>query len=610
MRRAARVPPFAQLALWLVWCGSAVGQAPPGSQAASATGRAPETVALDFQAFTQDGSPVGDLKPEEVQVRIDGRPRTLKWLEWVPIAGALPEATGTLVPPPFATNAATDAGRSFVLVIENESFRPGRERALRPAVDRFLAALSPRDRVALMTTPYGGFKVNLTNDYERVRAELAKIVGQGSATETGSEMACRTRRTLDSLVGLVSGFRALEGATNVLFVTSSMAGPRRDAAQALAPGMCELTVDMFARVGAAAGAARATFYVIQPEDLMIRTGGGRVENVAGAGFKGSDNPVEGIEHLAGVTGAQRLHLSAAGDDTLVRIARETSAYYMLGFEAQTADRNGLSRQVDVRVSRAGVLVRARPNITMAKVSDRPAVKGQTVTPRTMLREARTFRDLPLRAVGFVSNSPDDGRLKIVCLMEPSEPSVQLAAAAAGLFDENGRLVGQWTAEPGNLTTMPLMGALVAPRPGTYRLRVAASDSAGRSGTVDYEVVAHLAPAGTLTVSSLVLGLSRGGPFAPRLQFGAEPVALGHLEIYGRIEPGVTVSAEIARSADGPATGPAIPGALRKIAGEDRAIATVALPIGALPPGDYVVRITVAAPAGPPARVMRTLRKGR
>ena len=124
MRRAARVSLFLQLALSLVWPGIAAAQAPPGSQAASATGRQ-ETIALDFYAFTQDGFPVGDLKPEEVQVRIDGRPRTLKWLEWVPVADTPPDATGapvSPVAPPFASNAAADAGRSFVLVIENESF--------------------------------------------------------------------------------------------------------------------------------------------------------------------------------------------------------------------------------------------------------------------------------------------------------------------------------------------------------------------------------------------------------------------------------------------------------------------------------------------------------
>jgi VWFA-related protein len=611
MYRTARAGALAALVLLSSGHGLAVrhaGQSPRPPEPA----RGSQTIALDFYAVTADGLPVADLKADEVQLRIDGRLRPLKWLEWIPVADVPSEAGAPaveLIPPPFASNAATEAGRSFVIVVENDSFRPGRERPLRAAVDRFLAALSSRDRVALMTMPYGGFKVNLTNDHEKVRTELAKIGGQGSSTETGSEMACRTRRTLESLVGLVSGLGALEGPTNVLFVTSAMAGPRRDAAISLAPGMCELTVDMFAQVGAAAGAGRATFYVIQPEDLMIRPGGGFVENIAGAGFKGSDNPLEGIEHLSGVTGAQRLHLSATGEGTLVRIARETSAYYVLGFEAQAGDRNGVSRQLEIRTAREGVSVRARPNITIAKADDRPAAKAQTVTPRSMLREARTFRELPIRGVGFVSNNPEDGRLKVICMLEPAEPSVQLAAAAAGLFDENGRLVAQWTAEPRSLGATPVMGAVVAPRPGTYRLRVAATDAAGRSGTADYEVVAALASAGSFQVSSLVLGLSRGGAFMPRMIFGAEPVALGYVDVYGKADSTrVAVSAEISRTVGGPALGPSIPGALRAVAGEDRLIATVALPIGALPPGDYVVRLTITPAGEPPARVIRTLRK--
>jgi VWFA-related protein len=578
-------------------------------QAARASG----TQAVDFLAVSADGSPVADLKAEDVQLRIDGRVRPVKWLEWIPVAEAPTAAADPPVapaPPPFGTNAATEAGRSFVIAIENDSFRPGRERPLRAAMDRFFAALSSRDRVALVTMPYGGFRVNLTRDRERVRTELAKIGGQGSSNESGSEMACRTRRTLESLVGLVSGFGALDGSTNVLFVTSSMAGPRRDAAISLAPGMCELTVEMFARLGAAAGAARANFYIIQPEDLMIRPGATGTENIAGAGFRGSDNPLEGIEHIAGVTGAQRLHLSATGDETLVRIARETAAYYMLGFETQPAEHTGLSRQASVSVLREGVAVRSRPTITIPKAEDRPAVATQTITPRSMLREGRPFRDLPMRGVGYVSNNPEDGRLKVVCMLEPVEPSVQLSAAAAGLFDENGRLIAQWTAEPRNLAMAPVVGALVVPRPGTYRLRVAATDAAGRSGAADYEVQAELAKAGSIQVSSLVLGLSRAGGFSPRMIFSNEPVALGYVDVYGKGDAsGIAVAADIARSADGPALGPSIPGALRPVAGEDRFMATVALPIGNLPPGDYVVRLTVTPTGQPPAKVLRTLRKG-
>jgi VWFA-related protein len=588
-----------------------VGYAATTQQATSqsAANRLADVIAVEFYAVSADGLPVGGLKAEDVQLKVDGRSRPVKWLEWIPVAE--PPAKDAAVPPspipaPYASNAERDAGRSFILAIENESFRPGRERPLREAVDRFLAVLSPRDRVGLLTMPYGGFRVQPTNDLAKVRAELAKVGGQGSVNESGSEMACRTRRTLESLVGLVSGLAASESPTNVLFVTSGMAGPRRDASIALAPGMCELTIDMFNQLGAAAGAARTMFYVIQPEDLMVKPGQS-LSNIAGAGFKGSDNPLEGIEHVAGVTGGERLHLAATGETTLVRIARETAAYYMLGFEVQPGDRNNASRQLDVRVAREGVSVRARPSVTIPRIDNRPGAKPQAVTPRSMLREGRAFRDLPLRGVGYVSHNPEDGKIKVVCLMEPTEPSVQLTAASAGLYDDGGRLVAQWTADAKALTGPSVVGALVASKPGTYRLRVAATDGAGRSGAADYEVLAEVPTVGPLKISSLVLGLSRGG-FVPRMLFGNEPVALGYFDLYGPVDPGVTASAEIARSVEGPALGAAIPAAVRAVAGEPRSIATVALPIGALPPGDYVVRVTVTVPGHPSARILRTLRK--
>jgi hypothetical protein len=575
--------------------------------AAGAQTRSGDAIALDFYALGPDGRPIADVKAEEVQLKIDGRMRPVTSLEWVPVAEAPPSDTGVplaIIPPPFGSNAEKDGGRSFVLAIENDSFRPGRERPLREAVDKFLSALSPRDRVALITMPYGGFRVPLTTDRAKLRDELATVVGQASSNETGSEMACRTRRTIEGLTGLVSGFGVPESPLHLLIVTSGMAGPRRDASIALAPGMCELTSDLFNKLGAAAGAARAMFYVIQPEDVMIRQGA----TVGSAGFTGSDNPLEGIEHLAGVTGAQRLQLAATGDATLVRIARETAGYYRLGFNAQPGDSNS-SRPLDIRVTREGISVRARASVTIPRPENRAATRPQTVSPRSMLREARAFRDLPLRGTGYVSPNPEDGQLKIVCVMEPIEPSVQLTAAAAGLFDQAGRLVAQWSADASSLASGMVMGAVVVSKAGTYRLRVAATDGTGRSGSADSEVVAQVVSIGPLKISSLVLGVSRGG-FVPRLLFGSEPVALGYLDIYGKVDAALTAAAEIAGSVDGPALGPSVPAAIRPGAAGDRATATVALPIGALPPGDYVVRVTVSAPGQPPARIVRTLRKVR
>jgi hypothetical protein len=586
--------------------GGAIGRE-RGSAAQLSTDSS-RSVFIDFYAVTSDGQPVEGLRAEEIQLKIDGRPRTLTSVDWVPVA-AVPSIDGTggaavrSAPPPFGSNAMSDSGRSFVIAIEDDSFRPGRERPLRAAVDRFLAALTSRDRVALVTMPYGGFRLAPTSDFERVRAELAKIGGQGSVNETGSEMACRTRRTIESLAGLASGF-GTEGSTTVLFFTSAMAAPRRDAAITMAPGMCELTVDMFAQLGAAAGAGRATFYVIQPEDLVPRPGA-QARSLTST-FIGSDNPLEGIEHLAGVTGGTRLQIPATGETTLVRVARETSAYYRITFEPQPNERTGSSRLLDIKVARDGVIVRGRPHITIPKPETRATVKVQSVSPRAMLREARVFRELPLRGVGYVSNNPGDDRLKVICMMEPIDRSVELSAAAAGIYDNAGKLVAQWTAEPANLMTTPVVGALLVPKAGTYRLR-AATDVKGRSGSADYDLAAELTPAGPLRVSSLVLGLSRDGGFAPRMLFGVEPVAIGYLDVYGRSDA-ISVVAEMARSVDGPALGSAVPGALRRVAGEDRAMATVALPIGALPPGDYVVRATITAAGHPAGRVLRTLRK--
>ena len=162
------------------------------------------------------------------------------------------------------------------------------------------------------------------------------------------------------------------------------------------------------------------------------------------------------------------------------------------------------------------------------------------------------------------------------------------------------------AEPGNLTTTPVTGALVASRPGRYRLRVAATDVAGRSGSADYELVAELVPAGPLSVSSLVLGLSRSGTFTPRMEFGAEPVALGYVEIYGRGRVRRVGRGGSRAVGEGPAIGPRSR-RHQSHRGQDRFIATVAVPIGGL--ARRLCRPRERRRCGQPAgRVMRTLRK--
>jgi hypothetical protein len=134
--------------------------------------------------------------------------------------------------------------------------------------------------------------VPLTTDHARVRRAFTQIVGNAPPRETGSEPVplARNALALSSFLRTL-GIRA-EPAI-VLFITSALAAPRRDAPVTMAPGMCELPSELFTEVGVAAGAARAHFYVIQPGDALERDLTVQHENIAGAGYRGSDNPIAG-----------------------------------------------------------------------------------------------------------------------------------------------------------------------------------------------------------------------------------------------------------------------------------------------------------------------------
>ena len=568
-----------------------------------------ELVVVDFTALDADGRPIPDLRQDEVTVKINGRSRVVRRLEYVPVARP-PEPTGPRapLPPPFGTNTPESAGRAFVMVIDDESFRPGKESLMRTAVAEFTTGLSRQDRVALVTVPHGNTKTDLTTDHEKVNAALQTIVGHAPQQLNSQEEACRSRRTLEALDGLLKGIHNPEGPTIVLFFSSSLLPPRRDAAATRAPGPCEITPEHFRFVGESAGNANAQFYVVMPTEIMPDPA---YEVTNFNAVAGSANPLEGLEHLAGVTGGQRLTLVTNNARPLDRILAETSGYYLVGFEPEASDRNTEHHGLDIGISRPGVSKRARPVIAIAPT--RPDDPIPTLTPADMLREARVYRDLPLRATGFSARGLTPDELRVLVMGEAVDPETVIVAASAGLFDGQGRLIAQWTGNSTELGRRGAMGALAAP-PGTYRLRFAARDEAGRTGTADTEVQVGLASGTGIELSSVVLGLSRptaagaAANFQPRLEFTTEPVAIAYVEVYGG-QAGDRVGAhvEIATSLDGPPL-VALPLALEATPDSNRFQGIGAVPIGNLPPGDYLVRVSVGPERATPATVIRTLRK--
>jgi hypothetical protein len=563
-----------------------------GSQVASERTAGPK---VDFVAVHADGTPVADLQKSDVEIRVGDRVRIVRSLRRVSTA-----PTSARIPSPYGTNDSVAAGRRFILVVDQESFGAGREQLLRNAVEGLVSQFTPADIAMVAALPFGGIKVPFTADTARIRRAMDGITGQGSSTETGSELACRTRRFLETLDGFLMEQPVGGTPSTVVLLTAGLAAPRRDAPMTLAPGMCELLINHFRRITAVASAARANFYVIEPADIGI-TGGRWRETIAGSGYLGSDNPLEGIEHFAGATGAARLPLDATGTGALLRVAKESSAFYEAELEPERGEVFGRSRAFAVRALRRDVTVRARPEITIADPARRSS--GTRLVVSDLLASADAFTDLPLRVGGFTVREAD-GRLRVGVVVEPVDPGAALASAGAILIAGDGRVVGRWFAK--DATERPLLGAMPAP-PGTYRLRVAALDTAGRPGAAEDDVEVGLTSVGPISLGALMLGVSRAEGTRLQLEFGAEPTAIASFDIYGGA-PGLRMTAtlEVARDVSGPPLA-TLPLALKR-ADDSRVVATGAVPLGALAPGDYVVRGVIKLDDGTTGRVMRTLRK--
>lgn len=540
-------------------------------------GAAPHTV--DFIAVGADGQPVTDLTAAQIALKVGGRDRAVTSLELVRFGAA----TGTL-PAPFATNAISDAGRNFVLVVDEESLRPGLDATVREALTAFEKQISPRDRIGVFTLPRGSTSLAPTADRAKFQAAIAGLQGRAKSTMTANERLCHGRDVLTTLGSIMTSTNSQGAPTPVVYFATALAAPVQGPTSLGAAIECQLTPGEFQRAGQSAEAARAQFFLVRPEDASE------------AGL------AEGLENLVGVTGGQLMPLGTAADGAMSRIARETASYYLATFAAEAADRNGASQRLELRATRTGVTLRARAGLIVPR-----ADRGNALTPQNMLLAAEVQRGFGLRALVVASRNDGDAKntAKLVVLAEPIDPAVKLNAAAAGVVDQTGKRIAQWTAKPEELQRSPMAGALVVPA-GLYRVRVAAVDTLGRPATVDYDLNTELTSAGVAQMGGLLVG-SGGTGFMPQLKFTTEAEVIVYFELYGRPTGAFGALVDIAATADGPALVEAQPTAAATPVA-DKFMFTAKLPIVSLKLGDYVIRAKLAFAGQPTGVLSRTIRK--
>ena len=541
-------------------------------------GGAPQTV--DFVAVTAEGQPVTDLTAAQITLKVGGKDRAVTSLDFVKFGGV----TSTL-PAPFATNVATDAGRMFLLVVDEESLRPGLESTVRESLVAFEKTLTPADRLGVFTLPRGTTSLAPTTDRAQFQTAIAGLQGRAKASMTSDERLCHGRDVLLALAGVLGGLAGQPAPTPVVYFSAALSAPTSGPASLGSSVDCQLSANEFQRVGQAADAARAQLFIVRAEDA--RTAG----------------MAEGLENLATITGVQIMPIGTAADGAMSRIARQTGGYYVAAFAPEAADRNGATHRLELRSTRADVRLHTRNGVLIAK-----GAGGNAPTPQSMLEVADVQRGFGLRWLVVTSRNDGDAKntVKLVGLAEPVDPMVKLAAAAAGVLNQDGtKLLARWTAKPEELQRSPLAAALVVP-PGTYRVRVAAVDTMGRAATVDYQVNTELTSVGVAHMGGLLIGTAGAG-FMPQLKFSNEAEIVVYFELYGRPAGPFGAVAEIAATAEGPALVES-PLAVSATPVQDKFMFSAKLPIAGLKPGDYVVRAKLAFEGQPTGVLTRTIRK--
>jgi len=565
---------------------------------------------ITFYASTNDGQPVPDLTAAQVELKVDGKARPIQSLHFVKIAdaGAAPSAASEL-PPPFGTNPS-EPSRSVMLSIDEESIRAGLEPPLREAIGQFIDQLAPQDRVGLVTMPHGSINVDLTQSKNLVRDALANVTGRLPSNRDALSDCQHALDVLQTLNGQLSSLG--RGPTTVIVISSILVAPSttavgqgaigvgsgsRSSAGATQVSTCDYRQDAFEKVGASAAAADATVYVVQPETGV------------------SQSDMAGLQSLAGVVNSPMLALGTGPTGGLMRVVHESSAYYTAEFDYDAAERDGRTHHLDVKVTAPSVSVRGPAEVTFAKLDPKGAVAK--VNAKDIVKEARLYTDLPLRATAYVSRDKGD-QVKVLAVLQAVDPSTKFSSATIGLADSTGKM-STYTAKDSDLTS----GAVAIPfsvAPGDYRVHAAAVDTNGRAGSADYPIKAKLVPVGPMMLGGLVLASASkpGGPVTAKMEFTNEPEIFGQFELYGTSLSGMSIKFEVASTPDGPALQThEVAGLCGQVSAGSACIAPTkdpdrfqvqgTIPATDLKAGDYVVRAVFEMEGAQPGKVMRTMR---
>ena len=530
-----------------------------------------DLITVETSVLDPEGRPITDLQPADFSVTVAGKPRRVLFARFsgtdAPTASEATVAVAPSAPARPGTVAGTAPGRIVVFVVDRDSIKSSNERTLLETAGALIGSLTPNDAVGLVGIP--GPAIDLTREHARIRRGVEMMTGtmprqvtwedtslswteaigfennDGRTIDEVVERECRKILSVDGLpppthcptqlrdqaremlatgryhvqtvmtifARLAAQLAPLRGSKHVIFLAGGM-----PFGQDLLPYLNE-----FARQAAA---AHIVFYAVHLDQPASDTSD---RKTVLSGLGGRDLS-QGLTTMAGMTGGGFFNGIGRATGVFDRIKTELNNFYELGIETLPEDLDGEPRDIDVKVNRQGLSIRARKQVLLP---DRPTAAARLADPvKTLLAQPTDIGELPLTIGAYTTRGDEAATLRVLLSGEIGGAQAKAPVDWGFLVLNEGNVVANGRARieagkpaPWSVTTSAKL------TPGSYRLRFVASDADGRAGVADVPLTVGLRAAGELQVSDLIVGTADGGRLLPRAELARGSAASALIELY-------------------------------------------------------------------------------
>ena len=370
-----------------------------------------DLVAVEVTVVGRDGQPMPNLNAAHFDIRIDGRKRKVASVNLLDFSQSAPRPLGDkmlMVPTNFGPlPVASPLERTFVLAVDELSFRTVGARNAIEAAQKFIDRLRPDDLVGVFPYPTIPKTLDLTHRHVAVRQALMGLTARAerpysqfrlSPSEVvditasdrdvfdevferecdPTDLACRDRifgeasqiagyyeadtaRRVMALRLLLEALARLPSRKTLVIVSGGLISADRTA------GRPDITT-MTHTIGKEAAIANTNLYVLHVDSSFFEASGAdRPRGDWVDSFRDSTLFSIGLENIAGSAGGSYFRTQGGtADHVFDRVLRETAAHYLVGVEPAPEDRDGRLHSIRVKVNAQGTTVRNRTYVVIPR----------------------------------------------------------------------------------------------------------------------------------------------------------------------------------------------------------------------------------------------------